>query len=180
MHKPVMYSKENERQDWLLHMEKFSLMKDIKDDKEAMSSFVRFLKEITFSQDETIIQEGSNDPRMFFLTSGEVRVSKKTPSGEHYVVAILNSHQYPFFGEGAMLDEDSRGASIVSQTRCECLVLGKQEFEEFSKMFPQYALPIIKRIAQTMMKRLRKLNSDFVTLYRAFVSEVSGEIIEKK
>lgn len=171
---------ENSHLDWLRHMENFSLMKDIKNDNEAMSSFVRFLKEVNFSQDDIIIQEGSNDPRMFFLTAGEVRVSKKTPSGELFVIAVLHSRKHPFFGEGAMLDEDSRGATIVAQSKCQCLVLGKEEFEEFSRMFPQYALPIIKRIAQTMMKRLRKLNSDFVTLYRAFVDEISGNVIEKK
>ena len=89
-------------------------------------------------------------------------------------VAILKPVTPVFFGEGALLEADSRSATIRADGPCTCLVLTRHSFYAFAKVHPQWALPIILRIARTVMDRLHKTNNDLMLLYHALVSEIRG------
>ena len=78
-----------------------------------------------------------------------------------------------FFGEGGLLEADTRTATIRAESTCRCLVLAKADFEEFCTMNPQWALPILKRVAKAIMNRLKNMNNDLSLLYKALVDEFS-------
>jgi CRP-like cAMP-binding protein len=102
-------------------------------------------------------------------------VYKSTLEGEPYKVAILKADSHAFFGEGGLLDSEARSATIRAETRCSCLVLKREAFERFCVGYPQFALPVLLRIARAVMSRLRKSNTDLSLLYNALVAEIRGQ-----
>jgi CRP-like cAMP-binding protein len=112
---------------------------------------------------------------MYFLMDGTASVYKCTTDGEPYKVAIIQGTQRAFFGEGGLLDLEARSATIRTETECRCLVLNGAEFAEFGRNYPQWALPVLNRIARAVMVRLRKTNNDLMLLYNALVAEIRGQ-----
>lgn len=155
-------------------LKKISLFTEIKDDAQALETLGCALEEKRFAHSGVILKEGETGSQMYFLIAGDVSVFKNTPSGDMFKVALLKGDQLPFFGEAALLDEDARSATIKAETDCHCLVLTKEAFAKFSSEHPQWALPILSRVARVVMGRLRKANNDFTMLYNALVNEVRG------
>lgn len=156
-------------------LRKVALFEEIKDEQGALERLAMAMTSKEFQPREYILHEGHSGSEMFILIEGQASVFKATSDGESYKIALLNSDQISFFGEGALLDSDARSASIQADTLCRCLILGRKEFSDFGKEFPHWALPVLVRIAQTVMFRLRKINIDMMLLYHALVSEIRGD-----
>jgi len=161
-------------QERIAFLAKVALMADIKDLPGALDHVASLLEEKKFAKDEAIIREGEAGTDMYFLMKGEAGVFKSTSDGEPFPVTVLKDSMFVFFGEGALLDDDTRSATIKAQTDCICLVFTKKQFETFCVDQPQWALPFLKRVARIVMGRLRKTNADFVVLYNALVNEMRG------
>ena len=93
---------------------------------------------------------------------------------EAFPVALLDAGNHPFFGEAALLQNDVRSATIRCETDCRCLMLKRADFERFCQTYPQWALPIIRKIGCVILERLHLANNDIVLLYNALVNEVKG------
>jgi CRP/FNR family cyclic AMP-dependent transcriptional regulator len=156
------------------HVRATALFAEVKDRPEVVDSLARQLKWIHYPVGAAIIQEGEPGTEMYFLARGRAVVTKRTTDGEPYRVAILSGEQHAFFGEGALLDCDSRSATIVAETECECFVLTREGFEQFGKEHPEWAFPVLSTISRTVLNRLRKANSDLMLLYRALIAEIRG------
>ena len=152
-------------------LSKVSLFADIRDNSEAFSVLYMFMMVRFYRTGEVIIQEGDAGSDFFILADGSASVFKKTQDGDLYKVAILAGHMGTFFGEGGLLEADTRTATIRAETECRCLVLTKADFDSFSNQYPQWALPILKRVAQAIMNRLKNMNHDMGLLYKALVDE---------
>lgn len=150
------------------------LFADIKDIPGAIAEFAQYTSKDTFKAGDMIIREGDRGDRMFILTEGQAAVYRNTADGEGFKVVILNGTDHPFFGEGALLDEDARTASIKAESDCSCVVLTRQAFDEFGAKAPHLALPIMKRVSRAVMRRVAKQGSDLVLLYNALVSQIRG------
>lgn len=151
-----------------------SLFGDIKDSPGALEELARAMELRTFKPDECIIREGETGSEMFLLVEGQASVHKSTAEGDQYKVAILTAEKHPFFGEGGLLDSDARSATIKADSLCYCLVLKREAFDAFGHSRPEWALPILLRIARAVMVRLRKTNNDLTLLYNALVAEIRG------
>ena len=152
-------------------LSKVSLFADIKDNPEAFAVLYRLMNVKHYNAGDVIIQEGDTGSDFFILADGSAGVYKKTQDGDLYKVAILAGHMGTFFGEGGLLESDTRTATIRAETKCRCLVLTKVDFEEFCNNNPQWALPILKRVAKAIMNRLKNMNQDLGLLYKALVDE---------
>lgn len=153
---------------------RFSIFEDFRGFPEKLDVFMKILKPCEFNPGATIIEEGTIGTEMFLLLKGQVCVYEKTPSGDEFKVADLFDHMNIFFGEGALLDVDSRTATIRAESQCLCYSLSREDFEDFSRSHPEMALPVFRRIARVVMARLRKANQDFFLIYNALVSEIRG------
>jgi CRP-like cAMP-binding protein len=150
------------------------LFADLRDDDRALDALSRLMRHRIFPSGSAIIQEGTEGTELYILIKGEAAVFKSTPGGDEYKVAILPAATRPAFGEGGLVDSDRRTASIRAALDCECLALGREDFERFSIEHPQWALPVYRRIATGVMSRLRKTNDDMLLLYNALVAEIRG------
>jgi CRP/FNR family transcriptional regulator, cyclic AMP receptor protein len=150
---------------------KVSLFADIKNNSAAFQALYKLMNVHAYKAGETIIQEGEPGTDFFILADGSASVFKKTQDGDLYKVAILAGHMGAFFGESGLLESDTRTATIRAETECRCLVLTKADFESYCNANPEWALPILKRVAKAIMHRLKNMNQDLGLLYKALVDE---------
>lgn len=153
---------------------KFSIFEDFANRPDILKRFESILQPCEFPPDSTLMEDGTVGTKMYLLIRGQVAVFKKTPSGDQFLVAEFNENMNIFFGEAALLDNDTRSATIKTTSACECLSIDRQDFDSFSQEFPELALPVFKKIARVMMARLRKTNDDFFLIYSALVAEIRG------
>ena len=78
---------------------------------------------------DTIIEEGEFGSEFFIIEEGNVEVLKKI-DGVEEVVAVLGPGD--FFGEGAILENRKRNASVKARTDVELTVLGASVFSQIS------------------------------------------------
>jgi len=160
--------------DILKLLREVSLFEEIRKEEKALATLVELMEPCEFQKGDFILREGTVGAEMYILFSGEASVYKSTPDGEGYKVSILSGANRPFLGEGALLESDSRSATIKAETHCECLSLNRKNFNAFCKENPQWALPIVLRIARAILGRVHKMNGDFMLLYKALVAEIRG------
>lgn len=151
-----------------------AIFTDIRESNDAMVALGQIMKEREFTAGSSIIEEGEEGTEMFILIAGQASVYKKPPGGDEYKVAIFSGEKQVAFGESGLVEGELRSASIRADVDCRCLALSRGTFEEFSKTHPQWALPIYRRIALSVMTRLRKINNDMLLLYNALVAEIRG------
>ncbi len=159
----------------LARMHDVVLFSDIKNHKGAVEALVSIMGDRTINAGSNIIVEGTNGTEMFILYQGRASVYKSTPQGDEYKVAIFEGEKNIAFGESGLIDADSRSATIRADIECHCVVLERKAFERYSTAYPQWALPIYRRIAQSVMTRMKKTNNDMMLLYNALVAEIRGE-----
>ena len=153
-------------------LKQISIFADVKDKPEALKIFAQGMEIRRYNRGQKIIVEGEDGDEMFILYKGAVEISKNTFDKEMYTVTRLNSDQNAFFGELAMLDNDSRSATVVAIDQCELLVLSKEKFFEIGNTHPTLGLLITRQISQILGMRLRRANKDVITLFEALVTEI--------
>lgn len=157
------------------YLKEVNLFAEIRDNPEALNHLASLMEDRVIKKGEYVLHEGEASTEMFILTGGEASVYKSTTERDLYKVAILKGSHPVFFGEGALLDAETRSATIQADSDCHCLVLNRADFEKFGNQFPQWALPILQRIARGLLVRLRKSNDDMTLLYNALVAEIRGK-----
>ncbi|MBS1982773.1 MAG: Crp/Fnr family transcriptional regulator [Bdellovibrionales bacterium] len=161
-----------QRIDWLRQV---TLLQDIVGNATALAELASITEERPFPKGSKMTEEGKSGSDLFLLVRGTASVNKLTLAGDTYRVATISADQHAFFGEGGLLDNEARSATIVAESDCVCLVLAKPAFDKFAEKNPQWAFPIMARITQKVMSRLRKANADLLLLYNALVTEVRGD-----
>ena len=84
----------------------------------------------------------------------------------------MDHKSHPAFGEGGLMDGEVRSATIVCESPVDCLVLTKSDFDAFCARSPQYALPIFRKIAKSLMARLNQTSNDLMLLHKALMDEI--------
>jgi len=160
--------------DYVQFLASVRLFQDLKSHPEAFAAIVALMEIRDYPVTSIIVRENEPGLEMFLLVEGRASVLKTTAEGELYRVAIMEGKDHAFFGEGGLLDSDSRSATIQAETACRCLVLSRESFQQFGNNHPQWALPVVFRIAKAVMTRLRKSNEDLILVYNALVAEIRG------
>lgn len=129
-----------------------------------------------FKKGSTIIHENDYGDELFILLKGKIDIVKETMQKETYTVTTLNAEMGGIYvGELALIDNDKRSASVIAKTDCDCLVIKRQNFIKFGDENPDIGLNITRSIASQLSSKLRKTNSDVITLFSALVEEIASE-----
>ena len=103
---------------------------------------------------------------------GDLMDKANTLAKERYTVANLSAEMNIFFGEIALMDNDIRSATVITETECECFVIKKNDFEKLGDQEPKIGLAITREIAKLLCARLRKSNQDYINLFEALINEI--------
>lgn len=144
-------------------------------EEDVIQKIADLCKKRSFPSGKVIIEEGEYGDELFIVLYGEIDILKNTLQNEKYTVTTLSSELGGIsVGELAMIDNDKRSASVLAKTDCECLVINRKDFIKFGDENPRIGIQITRAIASQLSSKLRKANSDVITLFSALVEEISA------
>jgi len=129
----------------------------------------------SFTKGSTILKEGDTGDCLHILYEGTVQIKRNTPSNEQFAVVNLTTEQNVFFGEVALVDRDTRSASVYALTNCKTLRLDGESFIKLCNEMPLLGYHVMYRISRRIASSLRRSNKDLMTLYEALLDEVHGD-----
>ena len=100
-------------------LKKVKLMEGLAD--KQLITVARCLTTVEFAKDDTIIHQGEDGDIFYMIAQGEVIVEIN-----HVEVAHLSDHA--FFGEGSLMKNEKRSATIIAATDVVCLSLSRTDF----------------------------------------------------
>ena len=143
-------------------------------DREMMTKLAGLCGHKSFPSGKYIIREGHFGDELFIILNGEIEIIKNTLQNEPYTVTTLSSDAgCVYVGELALIDNDRRSASVMASTDCDCLLINRDDFIRFGDDNPLAGLAITRIIATQLAEKIRKANTDVITLFSALVDEVS-------
>lgn len=165
------------RESYLVQLRQVTLLRDLARNETALRELAVILEERTYGPGEPILEEGRVGAELYILVSGEVDVVKTTPEGDSFKVAVLSAGKgtCPVFGESGLIDSEPRSATIQSATETRCLILDREAFDGFGVLHPEWALPVYRRIAESVLSRFKRTNDDLMLLYKALMAEIRGD-----
>jgi CRP/FNR family cyclic AMP-dependent transcriptional regulator len=133
-----------------------------------------------FAAGAVIIQEGEPGDSLFIMETGEVEITKQltlaldedTP--KERVMIRLKAENGVYFGEMALLENETRSATVTALTDCSLLELHQKEFLELAEKNPAMGVKLLLRLAQVLSRHLRKTNQDLVKLTTALAVSLGG------
>jgi len=133
-----------------------------------------------FAAGEVVIQEGDPGDSLFIMAAGEVEITKQltlvldedTPKERVFI--RLNAEDGVYFGEMALLENETRSATVTALTYCTLLELHQKDFLELIHSNPAMGVKLLLRLAQVLSRHLRKTNQDVVKLTTALAVSLGG------
>ncbi len=96
---------------------------------------------------------------LYLIGKGKVKISHTTNEGQEVVLAILGPGD--FFGEMALIDDAPRSATAVALEASETWTLHREEFIHYLTDNPDFALHVLKTLAQ----HIRRLNAQLADIF---------------
>ena len=107
------------------------------------------LHQICLSQGQVVIQQGDLGHEMYIIGHGKLSV--RSESGD--VLALLVDGQV--FGEMALLEDETRSATVQADSYCDLYVLEKEDFLGIHQQFPE----VQKNVREIIERRKQKSGS---------------------
>jgi len=111
------------------------------------------------------------------LKSGLVKISINDKKGNEYILKIM--YPFDFFGEMALLDGQSRSATVTSLEKSAALIIKREHFISLIEKHPQIALSIMTVLSRRLRKTDEKIgNLRFADAYGK-VAEIILDIADE-
>ncbi len=134
-------------------------------------------KVVHFGRDEKLIQQGASADSMFVLVDGEATVVVER-NGQPKPVAFLRSGDC--FGEMSLLTGEPRSATVIAQTDCEVVEIGKAVLGRSLKEHPDLLRQLSELLARRQMENEGMLASETETsIIKAHQTEYAAGFVHK-
>jgi CRP-like cAMP-binding protein len=133
---------------------------------------------------EALISEGEVGDEMFILVSGRVRVTKSMLlkdmdlpilelENPRKVLATLDEAGYPLFGEIALIDRDTRSATVNVLEDSRFLATSRERFFSLVECRPEIGARLLFVLARRMAATIRRNNAELIKLSTALALALS-------
>lgn len=113
----------------------------------------------SFGSGRVIFHHGDPGGLLYIIIKGKVKITHSTTEGQEALLAIMGAGD--FFGELALLDDTPRSATAEAVSETETLTLHREEFIQFIRGNPDFALHVLHTLAQ----HIRRLNSQLSDVF---------------
>jgi len=127
----------------------------------SLGKLLKLSKVREYEDGEAIIREGDQDPWLYFLLSGKIRISK-----ENHEIGIIDKRG-EILGEMRIIDSRYRSATVAAVGRTTCLAIDTAAQNRFStqtldveKM--EFLLMLYRIFSEYLSIRLRVTNEELV------------------
>ena len=103
-------------------------------------------KEVEYTTNEVIVREGEPGSELYLLIEGVVRVFKSYGTLNETPLSTLEAVSY--FGEMAILDNETRSASVVAAEPARLLSLDGPSLKELILLMPDISFQIFRVLTQ--------------------------------
>jgi SulP family sulfate permease len=124
---------------------------------EELDAFRAALSRRTYAAGETLVSEGEEGDEVFVLAKGSASVHLRLP-GRERVERIVTFSPGTAFGEFALLDRETRSASVVADEAVTCYLLGRAQFEQLTRDNKDIAVKLLTNLGRELSLRLRRAN----------------------
>lgn len=135
-------------------------------EKKYFKILLKLIHNRAYAANEYVFMQGDPGIGLYLIIKGEVLITMETEDGERFDLANLGRGD--FFGELALLDEETRSASAIAMKESQLAVIFKPDLDEFVETHPGEGIKILRGISQIIATRLRTLNQDYISLYNRF------------
>ena len=164
--------------DDLAFYKKIFIFQDL--EEEELRRILHLAKPSFFATNSVIIKEGDSGDSMYIMGQGEVEITKRLtmvldqdlPKEKRMI--HLKAEDGVSFGEMALLENDTRSATVTALTDCHLLELNREDFLGFIKDNSVTGCKILLRLAQLLSHFLRKTDQDVVKLTTALAIALGG------
>jgi len=125
-----------------------------------------------YQKDQTVFSQGEAADAVFYIQQGKIKITVVSGQGKEAVVAILGTGD--FFGEGCLVGQSLRMATVTAMMDCEIMRLEKtaimrvlHEEPAFSELFMSHLLTRTIRVEADLVDQL--FNSGEKRLARALL-----------
>jgi CRP-like cAMP-binding protein len=162
----------------LTFYKKIFIFQDLND--EELQKILQLTTRRFFTANATIIKEGESGDCMYIMCEGEVNITKRLtlvldqdlPKEKRMI--RLKAADGVSFGEMALLENDTRSATVTALTDCRLLELNREDFLGFIRTDTVPGCKIMLRLAQLLSRFLRKTDQDVVKLTTALAIALGG------
>ena len=137
--------------------------------KEELQEIKAIMQEKNFAKNEMIFMEGAEANNFYIILTGLVKVFKTDEQGREKTLSLLGNKD--FFGEMALLDNNSRSASVQAIDESKLFKISREKFKRLVTEYPEISLKIIATLSQ----RLRNSNQQIQNLT---FKKVKGRLLD--
>ena len=152
----IFKAKNGERQTLLQQLKHIPLFAELS--KGELKEIERLIHLRRYKNNEVIFWEDEPGVGMYIVHQGEVGIYKAYGTAEQRQLAHLQTGD--FFGEMALLEDESRSATAVALTDSHLLGLFHPDMFDLFTRKPQLGIKLLAALAGMLAKRLRKTNLD--------------------
>lgn len=127
--------------------------------REELDIAAGLFQERQLKPNTTIFTEKMPAESLYVIKSGSVRITVMAGEGEEKPLLLLGPGE--FFGELALLQEESRMVSARAETGCELLLLSRKDFEALIDLDPRTAARLVTAMAKLLAMRVKAYSSFF-------------------
>lgn len=103
-----------------------------------------------------MFQEGDDGDELFVIAKGAA--SARLSVGEQQETRLMTFSAGTVFGEVALLDRETRSATIQADEDLVCYVLSASAFDELARAHPSTAIKLLVNLGRELSGRLRRAN----------------------
>ncbi len=104
----------------------------------------------TYMKGDVILREEESGSALFVIIQGEVKVVRIDEDGREVILSILGPSD--IFGEMALLDGETRSASVVALETAELFTLHRKDFLALLNEYPSIAVSLLKHLTQRLRR----------------------------
>jgi CRP/FNR family cyclic AMP-dependent transcriptional regulator len=131
-------------QEILRGLKKIPFLEELSDD--TLGRLADCSKLNSFRKHANIITQGDDTHSLYIIISGKVRVFISDEEGKEVTLLIQDAGSY--FGELALLCDESRSASVVALEKTTCGIISKCDFKGWLLEHPHVALKLLSELSE--------------------------------
>ncbi|MBI5883291.1 MAG: cyclic nucleotide-binding domain-containing protein [Elusimicrobia bacterium] len=128
-----------------------------------LTALAEFLRSVSLEDGAILFDEGSKGDCLYFISAGQVRISKRV-SGETFKdLAIMGPGDC--FGEMALIDDVVRSARATAVGAAGLFELRREDLHTWLGSHPELAMEFFAALVQEQSRRLRVTSTELALLY---------------
>ncbi len=131
------------------------------------------VEEENFKAGETIVKDGGEANDFYFLSSGQVKVTKpnEKEGGPDIFITMISSPE--IFGESSIFEEEKRTANVIAESDVTALKFDRLDFLAFLNSHSDAALVILMDMVKRLIRRIGDTNRELAFERKDFVDQSS-------